>query len=108
MKASARIVLAVFALALVGGLALPEGAAACGMKCANVAPAGQPRCFRCVEDPDSPAACANQGACSCVFVQCLQASAAPSEEPEAVLASIFSEQADPADCTGLPPEITAP
>ena len=109
MRSSIARIVVVCVLVLVGGAALSEEASACGMRCANVAPAGQNPCMRCIEDPDSSAACRNQGACGCIFDICWSAALSPAqgEDEEAVLASIFSDGSKPAECGALPAEITA-
>lgn len=92
---------------LIGGLALSEEASACGRRCANVAPAGQNPCLRCIEDESSTADCRNSaGSCGCFFKIC-EAFSAVTVDEDATLASIFSETAEPAECSALPEEITA-
>ena len=68
MRSSMARVFVICALGLIGGMAVSEDALACGRRCANVAPAGQTPCLRCIEDPSSTANCANSaGACGCFF-----------------------------------------
>ncbi len=111
MRTSMVRVFVVCTLVLIGGLALSEEASACGMSCQNIAPAGQSPCFRCLENPDSTAACRNQGACGCIFDICWASAISPVEtnEEEVALASIFTDgsEPEPAQCGALPAEITA-
>lgn len=107
MRSSMVRIFVVCTLVLIGGLALSEEASACGRRCANVAPPGQTPCLRCIEDPNSTADCRNSaGSCGCFFKICESFSAVSVDE-DAALASIFSETAQPAECSTLPEEITA-
>lgn len=107
MRSSMARIVVVCALVLIGGVAVSEDAFACGRRCANVAPAGELPCLRCIDDPSSSADCRDRsGSCGCFFVACGLASTALPEEG-AILASIFSDGSEPAECSGLPEEITA-
>jgi hypothetical protein len=109
MRSSMARIFVVCTLVLIGGLALSEEASACGMSCQNIAPAGQTPCFRCLENPNSPAGCRDQGACSCIFDPCWSGAFSPAQgqDEETALASIFSDGSEPAQCGALPAEITA-
>jgi hypothetical protein len=107
MRSSMARIFVVCIFVLIGGLALSEEASACGRSCQNIAPAGQTPCFRCLENPNSTANCRNSaGSCGCFFKICEGFSAVAVDE-DATLASIFSETAEPAECSALPEEITA-
>jgi hypothetical protein len=109
MRSSMTRIVLICALVLIGGVAFSEEASACGMRCANIAPAGQTPCMRCIEDWTSSAACRNQGACGCIFDICWASAISPAqgEDEETALASIFSDGAKPAECGALPAAITA-
>jgi hypothetical protein len=107
MRSSMVRIFVVCTFVLIGGLAFSDEASACGRKCANVAAAGQPICMRCIEDDTSTADCRNSAsACGCFFKIC-EAFSAKAVDEDATLASIFSETAEPAECSALPEEITA-
>jgi hypothetical protein len=96
----------VFALVLIAGLGLSDEASACGRRCKNVAPLGQPTCVRCVDDPTAVGDCVNRPApCGCFVKACEGFSSAENGE-ERVLAGIFSEDVKPVACSTLPTEIT--
>ncbi|HEX6902739.1 MAG TPA: hypothetical protein VF789_23700 [Thermoanaerobaculia bacterium] len=113
MRSFMARVFVICTLVLIGGITFTGEASACGMSCQNIAPAGQPPCFRCLENPNSMAACRDQGACGCIFDICWASAISPTQTDgeEFALASIFSDGSEPSSeatqCGALPAEITA-
>jgi hypothetical protein len=96
----------VLALILIAGLGLSSEASACGRRCKNVAPLGQPTCVRCVEDATAVGDCVNRPApCGC-FVKACEGFSAADKGEETALAGIFSADVKPVACSTLPAEIT--
>ena len=96
----------VFALTLMGGIWLSAEASACGRRCKNVAPLGQPTCVRCVDDSTAVGDCVNRPApCGCFFKAC-DGFAVAANEDEIALENLFSPDAEPKTCSAFATDFT--